>query len=216
MTSVQGKAPSRLRLPIIRKSNGRRLRLSVLAALAAVVSTLATISTPGVARAAGTPIPCPTDPDIVWTARVIRPLIVYTGYRYTVVSANPTFFVSDGRVVDNALDSEITATFTSQQSRTFRVQVTVGTSAQLTPKLQSTVSVSIVQEHTTAIGVNATVSVPPRGRVTGLYGVHGFDVVYDVQTITRTNVSADCLDQGTQRATTSAPTRIEGWRFEAG
>ena len=82
------------------------------------------------------------------------------------------------------------------------------------------VGAQIVQERTTAIGVNAGLVVAPHSRVTGQYGVQAFDVVYDVQTVRAwpaiPNRIERCFDQGAQRGTTNAPTLTEGWRFIAG
>ena len=77
--------------------------------------------------------------------------------------------------------------------------------------MQSNVSTSIMVSRTTAIGVNVTATVPPRTRVTGLYGVDGYDIVYDAQQIVL--IGGGCLYGSTARASTSAPTFVEGWRF---
>lgn len=191
-------------------------RLSAHVALAAVAGTLTAVVLPGAAHAAV--IPCPTDPNIVWIGpqAVAKNIVVYKGVRYDVVSSTPTFYVSDARVVDNSLDTPITATFTSAQSRTYTVTVTVGTSTQLVKKLQTNVSVSIVESRSTSIGVNATATVAAHSRVIGNYGVEGFDIVYDAQSVwKRADSTGICIDQGTQRASTSAPTYVEGWRISA-
>ncbi|WP_436761428.1 hypothetical protein [Streptosporangium sp. V21-05] len=97
----------------------------------------------------------------------------------------------------------------------------MGATAELTGYLQTNVSTQIVQERTTAIGVDASLVVPPRSRVTGQYGVQAYDVVYDVQTVFSWPAVVgrpreQCFDRGTQRGTTNAPTVTEGWRFTAG
>lgn len=153
---------------------------------------------------------CPDDPNIRWNRINNWPLEL--GVMYTVVSATPKFFVSDGRLVENRLDQSISATFTSSQSRTFSVTVSIGTSAQLTDKLQSTINVSIQRQRTTAIGVNATVTVNPHTRVTGLYGVEGFRVVYDATSMWRVG-GEECSTIEVVRSATDAPTVVEGWRF---
>ena len=193
-----------------------RRRLGALAMLVTMTGGLS-VGLPGVAGAA-TQIPCPTGAPPAAQAvhgpdGIILPPPRYI-YRYTLVSATPTFNASDGRIVDNALNDPISATFTSLQSRTWRIVVTVGTEATLADFLKSTVSVQIVQERTTAIGVNATVMVPAHTRVLGQYGVEAFEVVYDVQTIYW--FAWRCSDLGTQRVNTNAPTFVEGWRFTSG
>lgn len=208
---------------IVEKLNRWRRRLAAFTGLAALFSGLAVVTTPGVANAAdnGPVIPCPNYSDVVWRTVFVGRAPIYEGYRYTAVSAASTFNVSDARIVDNALDTPINATFTSAQSRTWRVQITatVGTAGELAKTLQASVSTQIVQERTTAIGVNASLVVAPHSRVTGEYGVNAFDVVYDVQTLRAwpaiPNRIQRCHDQGTQRGTTNAPTLSEGWRFTA-
>ncbi|MFC4588953.1 hypothetical protein [Sphaerisporangium corydalis] len=218
-------AHDRRRPGIAGKLNGWRGRLPVFTALAALISGLGIVTTPGVAHATdfGPVITCPSDPNIVWRQFTIGRVPYYEGYRYTAVSAASTFNVSDARVVDNTLaDTPITATFTSSQSRTFRIIITatVGTTAELTKSLQASVSTQIVQERTTAIGVNASLVVAPRTRVTGQYGIQAFDVVYNVQTVRAwpaiPNGFTRCWDQGSQQGTTNAPTLTEGWRFIEG
>ncbi|WP_189161936.1 hypothetical protein [Sphaerisporangium melleum] len=179
--------------------------------------------TPSAAQAGqiGPQISCPTDPNIVWRLTFYGRTPYLEGYRYTAISTTPTFNVSDARVVDNALDSPINATFTSSQSRTWRISVTVGVTAELTSYLQTNVSTQIVQERTTAIGVNASLVVPPHSRVTGQYGVQAYDVAYDAQKYwswpaNTSKPREKCWDQGTQRGATNAPTVTEGWRFIAG
>lgn len=155
---------------------------------------------------------------------------IWEGHRRNLVSSSPAFLVSDGRSVQNDLNTPISATFTSQVSKTHSITVTVGTSADLRDWLQLNVSTQIVSSRTTAIGVSATTEVPPHSRVLGEYGLEGFDVTYDVQTLFATKFGygsetippspsgggvVQCQDDGTQRVTTEAPTFIEGWRFSA-
>jgi hypothetical protein len=191
-----------------------RLTAAVLAALTAAV---ALVPTPASAAPAGTnefrgEIPCPTDPNIRW----VRTLIVYIGYQYSNIAATSTFFASDGRTVENQLDQTISANFTSSQSRTTTVSTEFGTSSQLTEKLQFTVSSSIVMARTTAIGVNATLDVPPRTRTTGLYGIHGFIVNYAALRIVKFKNKCYVGDNPVPvPATTNAPTFVEGWQFSS-
>lgn len=155
-------------------------------------------------------IPCPTDPNIRWGK---GPFGVYVGVQYTIISSTPTFYASDGRAVDNLLTEAISATFTASQSRTTTVTVTSGTSAQLTEKLQYTVSTSIVIQRSTAIGVSVTANVPAHTRLTGLYGIDGYDIVFDSTGIVKRK--GKCQAFPPTRGSTSAPTFIEGWRFSS-
>lgn len=133
------------------------------------------------------------------------------------VTATPAFYASDGRVVDNALDTPISATFTSLQTRTLQISTMIGTSGQLVNKLQTTVSATIVATRSTAIGVSGMVTVPPHSRVVGTYGVEGFDIAYTGQTVWRWAASPTvCWDRGTRQGAVSAPTYLEGWKFTAG
>ncbi|WP_431924447.1 hypothetical protein [Micromonospora wenchangensis] len=159
---------------------------------------------------------CPDDPTIIWRGPFAgtKNVMVFEGVEYTILAANPTFYASDGRVVENNLDSPISATFTSSQSQTYTVTVTVGFSSQLVQNLQTSVSTSITSSRTTAIGVNAAVTVPPHSRVIGLYGIEAYDVTYDAHRVWRNaGNNTICYEQGTSRGTTQAPTFVEGWRF---
>jgi hypothetical protein len=180
--------------------------------LAAVATFVVTVPTP--ASAGGTDvvdIPCPTDPNIRWSKLPFTS--AQLGVQYTIISATPTFYASDGRAVDNLLSESVSATFTASQTRTTTITVTTGTSSQLTEKLQYTVSQSIVLSRSTAIGVSVTATVPPRTRMTGLYGIDGYDVVFDSQGIVRRN--GRCQAFSPTRESTSAPTFVEGWRFSS-
>lgn len=132
---------------------------------------------------------------------------------YTLISAIPTFNVSDARSVDNGLDSPISATFKSEQSRTYTITTSAGTTASLMGFLTANVSATITQSRTTAIGVSSTVTVPARSRVLGEYGVDAYIVTYDVQSY-GTLDGKKCNDNGSPvRETRNAPTIIETWRF---
>jgi hypothetical protein len=155
--------------------------------------------------------PAPNDPTVRWT-RLFGGIVLF-GFRYIVISSTPAFYASDGRAVDNLLTDPVSATFTSSVSHTTTLTTTVGNSAQFLSVLQTTVSTSIVDSRTTAIGVNATVTVPPRTRVTGLYGIDGFDIVYEAQVIFRDG--GNCTYGELRRGFTQAPTFVEGWRFSS-
>lgn len=197
--------------------NGRRTRFWTLVTLCLLVSALTIPLAPGTAHAANLFWQCPFPQPFI-------PLIfpVGTGYqelRYSLVSSAPTFDVADSRVVANATDSPVSATFTSQRSTTFTLQVSVGTAAKLGEFLTANVSTTIVLSRTTALGVSATGQVPPRGRLIGEYGIEAFNVTYDA---TKYQVRVvmpgvpSCQAIGVQRYTTNAPTAIEGWRLRTG
>ncbi|GAA0904833.1 hypothetical protein Vau01_110070 [Virgisporangium aurantiacum] len=179
------------------------------------------VPTPAHAGVFGPDIACPTDPGIVWKTRAAsRNVLVWEGVSYTVQSASPAFAVSDGRVVDNTLSTPIQATFTSSVSNTYSVTVTIGTTAQLTKTLQTTVSAQIVQSRTTQIGVDATVTVPAQSRVVGRYGVEVFNVAYTGQLVWQSynaqkpgGFGGHCWERSNQATSTVAPTVLEGWRF---
>jgi hypothetical protein len=131
---------------------------------------------------------------------------------YSLVSSTQTFLVADSRIVINTLDTAASATFTSSQSTTFTLQFTVGTATRVSELLTVNVSAAIVVSRTTAIGVNATATVPPHSSLLGEYGVAGFDAVYDIN---RYQVTANvfCKKISTTRGTATAPTTTEGWRI---
>jgi hypothetical protein len=194
-----------------------RRRTAVHVVIVALIAGLGIVAAPTAASAGtfGPDIPCPNDPNIVWNLRqASRHVVVHEGFQYTVLSATPVFNVSDTRIVENGTAGDISATFMSQQSRSYSVTVTVGTTAQLVDKLQSTVSVAIVQQRTSSLGVTATLTVPARSRIIGDYGVEAYNVVYNVQTVWMRLDRGQCWDRGTSNGnTTNAPTLAEGWRF---
>jgi len=192
----------------------RRLPAVIVAALIAAV---AMVPTPASAAPVGPDgftgqIPCPDDPNIRWNKELV---LIHIGIQYSNISATSMFFASDGRIVENTLDQTVSATFTAAQTRTTSVTVSVGTADQLTEKLKYTVDTRIEITRSTAIGINATVDVPPRTRTTGLYGIHGYTVNYDALRIYR--LGKKCYTNGgvPMPATTSAPTFVEGWQFSS-
>jgi len=194
------------------RRNLYRLSAILLAALIlAVVGTPASASPANLDGFTGE-IPCPTDPNIRWNKELV---LIHIGVQYSNISATSTFFASDGRVVENTLDQPVSATFTAAQTRTTSVSVSMGTAVQLTEKLRNTVDTRIEISRSTAIGINATVNVPPRTRTTGLYGIHGYVINYDALKILR--LGKKCYTNGLvpQPATTNAPTFVEGWQFSS-
>jgi len=139
------------------------------------------------------------------------------GYVYVVYSSTPTFFVSDARQVYNGLSTPITVTVSSQTSRTHTVTTTVGFSADLLKVLHASVSQSIVESTTTAIGVTVQATVQPLSSLLAEYGMHGYNVFYDVTTYitTRSDLSKNvCANNGTKyNQNTVGPTLVEGWRI---
>ena len=87
---------------------------------------------------------------------------------------------------------------------------------ELTEKLQFTVSSEIVATRTTAIGINATLDVPPHTRTTGLYGIHGYYVTYTALRIVKYKNKCYVGDNPEPvPAATNAPTFVEGWQFSS-
>jgi hypothetical protein len=198
-----------------RRARGRTVVLGVVAGLFASLITM--VLGPGAAHADG--IACPNIARADWTLSGGRPPR-WIGYAYTLRTVTPTFNVSDARTVSNQLDTPATATFTSQQSRTYSISVTAGTSASLWGFLTANVSTTIVQSRTTTLGVTATVTVPPHGQVNGLYGVDAYSITYDAHRYLHIGSSApkpgdrSCADEGmVYGQTTNAPTYLEGWRL---
>jgi hypothetical protein len=186
----------------------------VAALLATVLSTFV-----GASPALADGIPCPNIAKADWKIIGGRPPM-WQGFVYSLQTVTPTFNVSDARTVHNLLDTPASATFTSQQSKTFEISVTAGTSASLWGFLTANVSTTIVQSRTTSIGVSATVTVPPNGQVNGLYGVDAYNITYDAHQYRHVGSSApspgskSCIDYGSVYGkTTNAPTYLEGWRL---
>ena len=191
----------------------RRRRLGTLVALCTVISACVVALAPAPAQAATNPLwQCPfpqqhlpLDPN-------------YVGYvkQFALVSSQPTFDVAESRVVINDTDTVASATFTTQRSQTFTLQVSVGASASgLLDFLTVNVSASIVLSRTTAVGVSTTGQVPPHSRLIGEYGIQAFDVTYDVVTY-QILAHVACKSVGSERFTTNAPTALEGWRIRTG
>jgi hypothetical protein len=198
-----------------RRFRGRTVVIGVVAGLLA--SLVTTIVGSSAAHAAA--VTCPSIAKADWTLRPARPPI-WEGYVYTLRTVTPTFNVSDARAVSNQLDTPVSATFTSQQSSTYSISVTAGTSASLWGFLTVNVSATIVQSRTTSLGVSATVTVPPHGQVNGLYGVEAYDITYDAHKYWHVGSSPpkagarSCTDRGmVVGVTTNAPTYVEGWRL---
>jgi hypothetical protein len=164
-------------------------------------------------------IPCPNIAQTDWKNVFQRPPI-WQAFVYSLRTVTPTFNVSDARTVQNQLDTPASATFTSQQSKTFEISVTAGTSASLWGFLTANVSTTIVQSRTTSLGVSATATVPPHGQVNGLYGVDAYNITYDAHQYVHAGPlppspgSKSCIDKGwVYGQTTNAPTYLEGWRL---
>src|SRR5688572_6445183 len=106
----------------IRVHRGGARTAVVGAILAVIASATAVVISTGPAHAA---VPCPTSPGIVWELIGPRPP-TYRAFVYTTRTVTPTFNVSDARTVVNTLDTPVSATFTSQHSTTYSLQVTAG------------------------------------------------------------------------------------------
>jgi len=140
----------------------------------------------------------------------------YHSYTFTLVAASPTFNVSDSRVAINDLDTPISVTFTSSQSRTFTISATASMTAKLAEWLSLTVSGTITRSRTTQIGVSVTASVAPHTTIQGDYGVQAYNAIYQVHTdemlIWSNPFHLTCSDLGTAQQSVNAPTTVEGWR----
>jgi hypothetical protein len=203
--------------PNQRRRRRFRGRTVVLGVVAGLLASLMTTVGSGAAHADG--IACPSIAKADWKLRPARPPI-WEGVVYTLQTVTPTFNVSDARSVGNQLDTPVSATFTSQQSKTYSLSVTVGSSASLWGFLTANVSATIVQSRTTSLGVSATVTVPPHGQVNGLYGVDAYIVTYDAHKYWHIGSSPpkagdrSCVDKGLVTGqSTNAPTYVEGWRL---
>jgi hypothetical protein len=138
-----------------------------------------------------------------------------------VVSAQPSFLTSESRVVVNELDTPVTATFTSQASRTFTIAATAGVSfSGLFGFLSANVSSTITSSTSTSLGVNAQAVVPPQARMFGDYGVDAYDVSFDAYKVLRRGTGGGCWVQastmGYEVHSATAPTYIQGWRLRLG
>jgi hypothetical protein len=199
-----------------------RARFGVVAVITSLLSTLAGAVGPGVASA-GAIVPCPeTITEWKFLRHWGKGLRLWEGYRYTLYSVTPVFMVSDGRVLDNALDAPATFTVSSSVSETFRISSSIGVDAKVSDFLTAKVSVNIEASRTTQIGVQVSTVVPPRSRVIAEYGVEGYYVTYAIeawQSVGGANPpdpGARCEEWGYYPQSTNAPTRFEGWRLRAG
>lgn len=142
------------------------------------------------------------------------------GQPESIVSSSTTFDVADSRIVDNQLDSPVTATFTSQQSRTFSIAVQSGvTFTGLLGFLNANISATITQSTTTQLGVSTTATVPAHSSVIGDYGVEAYNVTFMGYEVIRRSIGGCWVHKNTmghEVEYTPAPTYIEGWRLRTG
>jgi hypothetical protein len=138
-----------------------------------------------------------------------------------VVQAQPSFLTSESRIVVNDLGTPITATFTSQTSRTFTIAVSSGVSVSgLFGFLSANVSTTITSSTTTSIGVTAQATVPAHSQVIGDYGVNSYHVTFDAYKVLRRQNIGGCWvkesTMGFEVEQATAPTNIQGWRVRLG
>lgn len=189
------------------------IRRKILAAGVAVAATALTAVTPATAATAVevVQIACPS-----WVGSAVG---TYGQPEY-VVSSTQTFTVADSRIVDNTLPYDVSATFTSQQSRTVEIGVTGGVSfSGLFGFLSANVSSTITQSTTTSLGVSTTVNVPANSRVIGDYGVETYDVTFMGYEVIRRSIGGCWVHKNTmghEVEYTPAPTYIQGWRMRTG
>jgi hypothetical protein len=195
------------------------------AASSLVVAAGALFAAPGVAGAqpSGTNASCQDFPDADWhrinPGSGGRPF--WSGYRdYRIVTATPRFDVTESRTAQNDLDTPTSATFTSSQSHTFQVSVSVGATNKFSDALTATLNVTFVEIRTTTIGVSTTATVPPHSRVIADYGVAGYDGTYTAQVLSGfggANAPQICTTFGLRVSGSGyAPTNSEGWRVRLG
>jgi hypothetical protein len=191
----------------------RRLRRLIPCVLLA--ASMITLVAPGTANAAS---PCP--PGVLIGSAPVAPngaspnLFGGIAYLYTYVSSSPAFNTADAHSVINTTDSQITATFTVEISRTFTLNASVGLTASLFKFLTLSVSSSIQQVQTTRTNITVTSPVPAHTRLLAEYGDEAMDVTYDMQRYRWIGGFNACsIDGPPQRVTTNAPTNVEGWRF---
>jgi len=196
--------------PRTRRALARRV------AALAIGTVLASTTAVGVNPTPASAATCPPNADWVFVNWVPNFYVRYEAYQFTLVAASPTFNVSDSRVAVNGLDTPISVTFTSSQSRTFTIAVTATMQAKLTDWLTATVSSTITSSRTTQIGVSVTASVPAHATIQGEYGVQAYNAIYRVHTDQRiwwlNNGSMVCSDLGIATQSINAPTIVEGWR----
>lgn len=197
-----------LKRPMGRRRFGAATAVSILA----TVFMVAVAPTPARADVLMPPgdFNCAAYPDIAWQ-RIFGGFDIWRATRYQLVSASQTFDVADARVVQNALPNDAQATFSSQQSRTFSVTVSIGSTVKVGELVSLTMGVQVVQTQTTAIGVAVTTTVPANTTVLGEYGLHAYDVVFDVQDLYKDNRHCSAITP--KRGTGHTPTITEGWRF---
>ena len=181
----------------------------------AVVTGLMTVISPTVASA-GTAIPVVQIPCPSWVPSAVG----RWGQPQYVISTNESFMVADSRIVVNDLDTPVTATFTSQQSRTFSIGVTSGISfSNLFGFLNANVSSTITSSTTTMIGVSTTATVPAHSAVIGDYGVEAYEVTFMGYVVIRRSIGGcwvHATTMGWEEQYTPAPTYIQGWRLRLG
>ena len=194
----------------------RRFRLrrtSVAAALAGLVAGLVTVVSPAPAHA-----------DIKWppcwefgTFRIHDPESLRWLFVFTVRSATPTFLKSEGRFATNHTDREQTVQFTSSVTDTKTMATAVNFSAGTRRQIvQNVFEISasfgitrtVTESTATSIGVNVTITAPPRSTVQGDYGVRGYILDHDYAVYDRRT----CELQGhIPNATMTIPTTDQGW-----
>jgi hypothetical protein len=210
--------------PVGRRSRNRWRRyltaLSLLLGITTALVGLAPVASAkpapvGIESCSGNCGPCPQ--GVTWHTVPGTFGLIYVGYVYVIRSSTPTFYPSDARQVSNGLSTPITVTVSSQTSRTHTVTTTVGFSADLLKVLHTSVSVSIVNTTTTAIGVTVQATVAPFSSILAEYGMHGYDIVYDATQYitTKSDLPNNVCGAGTPQynLTTVGPTIVEGWRI---
>jgi hypothetical protein len=221
----------------------RTRRLGLVAGLGALLSGLMVVVAP-VAANAGAIVPCP-DGITEWkliqgrypsapaapakdgTQGIVIPIQIWEGYRYTLVSADRQFLVSDGQALDNGSDQPATYEISSSRTRTYKVAATVGITANKVEEfLNLNVSTTIESTISTTLGVKFTTTVPPRTRLIAEYGTDVYQVSYYIEawrykkvgfgTPPPTAGTPGCEEWGYYPQSTQAPTNLQTWRLRVG
>jgi hypothetical protein len=207
----------------------RRTRRSGVAALAGLLAGLLVLVVPGQAQAHphygpglderfGTHCVLPSFNHI----HILDPGTSDWVWGYEIQFVNPRFIKSEGRFSTNNTDVPQSVTFTSQVSQTVSISTTHTATTQVQGRFfdgllmvqdQFSISRTVTQSTTTALGVNVTATAPPRTTVQGDYGVHVYDIGFIFRVYHRFPANQPCRLQGqTGTNIITVPTNDQGWQ----
>jgi len=123
-------------------------------------------------------------------------------------------------VVFNDTDAPLTATFMSQKSHTFTVEVSASAQAKLSMVIMATLTTRFAWSWTTQVGVTASTVVAPHQTVHGDYGVNAYYLMTADRVVTWVEppeqVGGDPGEECTEttgQVTRNIPTTEEGWHI---